>query len=352
MRARASTLSALATVIVVAGVAHGALLKEYRFASTRTFEVGADPSVTVEAITGDVSYTGVEGTSAEVVVSVLIKAHDSTEAEEIYKNLHIIAEGSEGMLDVRLDDTRDFYRWLRDNFSTHHEAEVSFKVHGPRGADLQLSSVSGDTRAEEIKGIVKASSVSGDVFVADAEGKVKAHSTSGSVEVRRGGGPVIVSSVSGDVTVVSCGGTLDVESTSGAVRVSNVTGSTVAETVSGDVEVRGAGDNVDASSTSGDISVEQEKGGVKASSTSGDVSVRSHAGGDMDIETVSGEVKLSVNPDSYGDVSLSTSSGSIDSAVPIKVRRHSERRLEGQLGAGASTMHVSTHSGDITLAEY
>jgi hypothetical protein len=81
---------------------------------------------------------------------------------------------------------------------------VDFTVHVPAGVPLAAATVSGNVRAADLRGAVRASSVSGDVDVA-ADGPVKATSVSGNVAatVRRVGGDagVKLSTVSGDVTL-------------------------------------------------------------------------------------------------------------------------------------------------------
>lgn len=339
---------ALAMVLATSDVQ---ALEDFRHVESRTFEIGTTPQINIEALNGDVSYKGVDGTTASVEISFEIRAEDQAEADEIRAEIDLVLEGEPGFLDLRMEDTRDFYEWLRNEYSRRHNVSVGFSVTGPRGAEGLISSVSGDASVSGIAGPIEVSSVSGDASAIDVLRTVRANSVSGDVEVLRAGDVVIAESVSGNAHVGGCKGDLDVESTSGEVTVTDVEGAVSAESVSGDIDVRDVALGVNAESISGTIRIESLDGEVTASTTSGDIEITTRTKSDVDLESVSGTVTLAVDPEGFGQVSLSASSGDIESDIPISVKRKTRGRLQGTLGTGTAFLRVSTNSGDIVLTE-
>ncbi len=337
------TLSALFASPVTA-------LETFKHVDTKSFDIGSTPNINIEAISGDVSFLGTEGGSATVEIVIEIRAKNAAEADEIRSHLNLIVEGESGYLDVRMTESRDFYNWLRDEYSRHHHVSVGFHVTGPRGADGTVSSVSGNAAVESAKGPIEVTSVSGDVLAIGIEQSVRASTTSGNVDVRRASGIVIAQSVSGDVTASECGGDLDIESTSGNVHAREVGGTVTAETVSGDIETLGIAGAVSAESVSGSVWIENREGSVQASTISGDIDVQTQTVGDVGLESLSGSVNLALEPQPFGEVYLSAPSGGIDSDLPIKIRRQSEGRLQGTLGSGTARLRVTTDSGDIVMS--
>lgn len=142
---------------------------------------------------------------------------------------------------------------------------------------------------------------------------------------------------------------------SGNVSAENVTGRVELHTASGDVLVKGVGGEVNASSASGTVRVRDAAGTVSASSASGDVDVeltRVEGNGDMRFSTASGNVNVRLPAGADATVEMSTVSGSIDTNLPIEVRRDDNgagTHARGQLGGGTRMLRISSASGDLSL---
>lgn len=339
---------ALALVLATSNV-HA--LENFRHVESKSFEIGATPQINIEALNGDVSYTGADGSSATVEIVFNIRAEDQVEADEIRAKIELVLEGDTDILDLRMKNTRDFYEWLKDEYSRQHNVSVGFRVTGPHGAEGLVASVSGDASVSGISGPIEVSSVSGDASATDIQKTVRVNSVSGDVEVLRAGDVVIAESVSGSAHVAGCKGDLDIASTSGEVSGTDVQGAVSAETVSGEIDVRGVALGVNAESISGSIWIENQDGEVTASTTSGDIEIVTQTKSDVDLESLSGTVTLAVDPEGFGQVSLYASSGEIESDIPISVKRKTRGRLEGKLGNGTAFLRVTTNSGDIVLNE-
>jgi DUF4097 and DUF4098 domain-containing protein YvlB len=199
-------------------------------------------------------------------------------------------------------------------------AELEIQV--PRGARIEVSTVSADVEASGLTGQVQFGTVSGGATVS---------STATRIELR---------TVSGDVTVVGSakGASVDANSVSGTVRISDVDGHVDAENVSGDTKV-----------------VSRRISDLKMSATSGNLTFEGTPlkGGNYDLNNVSGDVVLAVGgaPDARFDVS--SFSGDIDNSFgpkPTRVSKYSPgMELHFTSGNAGSTISARTLSGDIHL---
>ncbi|MBI3872016.1 MAG: DUF4097 family beta strand repeat protein [candidate division Zixibacteria bacterium] len=327
-------------------------LEEFRYTDSKTFDVGAAPDVSIETISGDCSYTAVDGTTATVDVVIRVRAKNQQEADEIRDAIELEIEGENGFLNVSMKRADRFYQWLNHAKGGSRSTDVSFHVKGPLGADGSLTSVSGDVRAEGVTGRMELKSVSGDVTAERLGDRLIIGSTSGDLKTTDCKGPISAETVSGDMNLESTGADLKIHTVSGDAMIGEVAGACDFHSVSGDVEIRGAHASVSAVTVSGDIHVDQDKGGFELSTTSGDITVRSAATATpLHARSISGTVTIAVDPAAVGEVTLESPSGDIRADVDMKVRRHSDHRLEGLIGNGDGVLSVSTVSGDILLSK-
>jgi DUF4097 and DUF4098 domain-containing protein YvlB len=128
-----------------------------------------------------------------------------------------------------------------------------------------------------------------------------------------------------------------------------------AGSVSGDIDIDGAHGDVDASSVSGDVHLTHlHAAGIRAHSVSGDVTVSADElsdRGDLEFNTVSGDVTLNLPANLDADLSMSTVSGDIDSDFPLTLGngRMSRRGMSARIGKGGRRLDVRTVSGDLRL---
>lgn len=195
-------------------------------------------------------------------------------------------------------------------------------------------------------------------IIVPAGSRVSANTWSGSINVRGVAGDVDVHSLSGDIVVRDAGGRLDVETVSGDVGITGVSGESSVNTVSGDVTLDGARGPVEVESVSGDLQLRDLSARrVRTHTTSGDLTFSGLIvdAGRYEFETHSGELRLQLPANVGAQLSLSTFSGSIDSAFPITLTagEHgmgaSTKRMEFTLGQGTARIIAETFSGDITL---
>ncbi len=183
-----------------------------------------------------------------------------------------------------------------------------------------------------------------------------AHSQSGEIDVRGTRGDVEVNSQSGDVQVEDVG-RLDLGSLSGDVRARGVNGDATAHTVSGDFHLENIKGDIDAESVSGEIGlVGATSKSVRAHSVSGSITYEGtiDPAGHYDLTAHSGEVSITVPPNTSAQISVSTWSGSVDSDFPITLRpgEHGfgqSKKFTFEIGAGAARINLESFSGDITI---
>ena len=199
---------------------------------------------------------------------------------------------------------------------------ADLEIQVPKGARLEVSTVSAD---------VEASGLSGQVQIGTVSGGATLSSQSNHIDLR---------TVSGDITVVGSakGAQIGANSVSGTVRLSDVDGSVDAENVSGEIKL-----------------VSRRVTSLKMSSTSGDLGFEGELlkGGNYDINNVSGDVRVNVggSPDARFDIS--SFSGDIDNSFGPKATRVSKyspgMELHFSNGSGSATLSARTLSGDIRL---
>jgi len=188
------------------------------------------------------------------------------------------------------------------------------------------------------------------------------------------GSAIGVEAVSADITVSWVLGELELESVSGDVEVFGTPAGIEAASVSGDVIVEMAADDVELASVSGDVLVREVRGELEAESVSGDISVESGllAGGsfetvsgnislevaldrgDIDVESMSGTLTLSVPHSTIADFEIETFTGSIDNRLTgdqaTRTSRHTPgSELEFSTGSGGPEVSISSFSGSVTI---
>ena len=163
-----------------------------------------------------------------------------------------------------------------------------------------------------------------------------------------------IDSVSGDVVVAGAPREADIESVSGDLTLTLNSRDVSASSVSGDVRLRGKLDGeLDVETVSGNI--DADSNGLKlrridASTVSGDVRVRAglQDGGEVKAESVSGDLHLVMPKNLSANVSAETFSGDLD-APGAKVERPKYgpgASFEHRYGSGSGLIRIETFSGD------
>jgi hypothetical protein len=123
-------------------------------------------------------------------------------------------------------------------------------------------------------------------------------------------------------------------------------------TVSGDTEIANVRGDVVAGSISGEVRVDAAPASVAIDTISGDVSATLDKDTrNLSIKTISGNAVLNAPTGTGGDLSFSAVSGDVSSSLPgIENSRSPGRHTaSGRFGTGATSVHMSTVSGNLTI---
>ena len=168
--------------------------------------------------------------------------------------------------------------------------------------------------------------------------------TAGSTDLRAEGelGAVTVKTASGDVQVEHAGAGLEVKTASGDVTLGTVTGDSTVSTVSGDLEVGALAGTLTARSVSGETRVRQVRAPLVIGTTSGDVVVDSVEGGEVRVQSISGDVRLGVAQGTPVWIDAATVSGDLTSELGLEDR-------PAAAGDAVVPLQVKTVSGDVAI---
>ncbi len=207
-------------------------------------------------------------------------------------------------------------------FDGPDEAILTLKV--PKGARLSTETVSADISVSGVLGEQRLGTVSGDV-------RTEAYDA-----------PVRLKTVSGDGTISGKGGkaAVSVDGVSGEIIATGIRGSYDGEVVSGELRIGlTAGERLVASSISGDI----------------DAQVELMPTARVEMETVSGAIKLTMKPPVNAEFDLESFSGDIGVCFGPKARDKNRYGPGSELnfshGSGGARVSIETLSGDIRICD-
>jgi len=124
------------------------------------------------------------------------------------------------------------------------------------------------------------------------------------------------------------------------------------KTVSGDLRIESLGsDNLTLNTTSGDVDIVDFWGNLEADSVSGDIDVEYRVfDNNVDINTISGKVKIDLPQYAEFYLKTNTVSGEVVAKFPITIISFNKmNQLEGTVGTGDNRIVVDTVSGDINI---
>lgn len=295
----------LALLAVMTGMAVPAFAERVPF--TRTFDVGASP--TLEVTTGRGKIAIRPGTSGRIVVhgTVTVRVGTDVPADAMAIASRVAAAPPVGQ-------AGDAVRLATPSDSRERRAvTVSYDVEVPPATRVTTVSGSGATSVEGV------------------EGGLSIKTQSAAIAVQRTRGDATVATGSGAVRLDDLGGSMDVTSSSGSVTANAVRGGLRVQTGSGAVDAALAG-----------------PGPVHVRTSSSGVRLRGLAGA-ADVETGSGRIVVLLVPDAALRLEASTGSGAIDLRGIDVAGDVGKRRVTGTIGAAGADVRLVSRSGSIRL---
>jgi DUF4097 and DUF4098 domain-containing protein YvlB len=260
--------------------------------------LAADGVVEISNIAGSVTVIGTG--AGEVEITGVLGANVSK----------LQVSGTERHLEIEVKPKEGTHRG--------HDAELTIRM--PSGATLDLETVSAKVAVDGLSGEVEIETVSGAVTI---EGRPSV---------------LEVESVSGDTVVAFAPPETEIESVSGRIEVRDGRGTLEAANVSGAIEVLGgAFDEASLESVSGSIIWRADFSGR----------------GSFEMETMSGDLEVVVDPGASADFDVSTFSGRITSDFGPEAERTSKhapgKELHFAMGSGGGRVSLSSFSGSVEI---
>lgn len=351
---------ALGLCVFAAGAAPAAPADRQEKEEKATVQAKGKVALTIKNARGRTVVVGrPDATTVSIVAVKTAVARDSEDAREMLDRIKMdISEGGEQVT----IETRDANKYENWNFSVmnvvkgnRRSAWIDYTIEVPVHYRVSASTTSGEVRISNINGRADVDATSGDVVLRGIGAGARTNMTSGDLEASDIGGDFTINATSGNVGVDNVRGKLVISGTSGDFEVSRVERDVEVDLTSGDFVLEGCNGNVVFRAASGDAQMTEVGGSVDASSSSGDITVMISPVGDrsFSFSTSSGDVDISYLPaNNYGfKLDISTTSGSIEGDMPIKVSRVDRRRLQGVVGSGVARVDVETASGDVSIIE-
>jgi DUF4097 and DUF4098 domain-containing protein YvlB len=187
------------------------------------------------------------------------------------------------------------------------KVDVRLRIRAPEGANVRAETASADLRGRGRFGWLRAKAASGDLELDEISGDAE------------------VEAASGDVSLAEVGGATDISTASGDIRLGRAKGPLSARAASGDIQVDEAGD-------------------AKVRTASGDQRIGAVAEGNVELQSMSGDITIGIRQGSNLWVDARAMSGDLSSEVPLDDAPPSEND-----DAPLVELRATSMSGDIDV---
>lgn len=292
----------------------------------RTARIGGNGEVIITNLAGDITLVRGSGNEVQVEARKVARGRDAADAREVLGlvTVDFVERGSRLEIRTQFPNSRDLPSQHRRNFNV----SVDYAITVPVNTRVSARTVSGDIKADGVRGELSFESTSGDVVISNAERITLAKTTSG------------------DVQVTNSTSELPFE----------------AHTISGDVTIRQVkAPRVELGAISGNVSIgDADIPRIEATTINGDISFTSpfKQGGRYELSTHNGTIRITVAGNNGFEVEANTFSGSIKADPSLNLKkeenpnsRRRERVLRAVYGDGSALLDITTFSGDVVISK-
>jgi hypothetical protein len=255
-----------------------------------TFTTPEPISVTIDIARGDVKITASDRADTVVEVSPSDRTNDS----DIKAAEHVHVDYAGGKLLVK--ELNQPWHQLYRSFRRGGSIDVTIEL--PAGSHLQGSAAWAAFRCAGRLGECELKCDYGDIRL-DETGSLKLKTTYGEIIVDRAVGDVELANAAGDVQIGAIDGKAVLENDRGASKIGQITGNLRITGMSGGIIVDQAHASVEAKTAHGNIRlVEVVRGEIRLTTSSGiiEIGVRTGTAAKLDVSSMSGRVRCSLDP--------------------------------------------------------
>jgi hypothetical protein len=309
-------------------------------------------ALTVETHAADIHFLASPDDSVHVVTWKRVQGLSRHNVDLVWNQLRVTVERAGNELILRTYEPDRSIEHVSVNFGRYHyhrSIDFELTIAVPAGHPVTLRGDRGDVTAFGLASDLAFDLHSGEVRVDEQRGRLDVETSSGDVAASGVAGPTLVRTHSGDVQADSLLAGAEIHSASGNVSVTRSGGLFTIETTSGDVKFKTSHGRASVRTGSGDIELFAQLDTLIAESTSGDQELEL-LGPPLHVsaQSSSGDVTVTLPPDTGGQLEIETSSGTISAKNLARVTGMSRTELTGDLGGKGSTW-IHTSSGDITV---
>jgi DUF4097 and DUF4098 domain-containing protein YvlB len=288
---------------------------EQRDSETKTLQLGANGSLELKNVSGNITVTAGSGRDTTVQIVRLSKGRTEADAKLGLDRVKV-------QVDARGDRATVDATYPNEN-RPPYSVSVDYTVTAPAGTRLTVRSISGNTVVKGITGDVSADVVSGGIRISDAGSVSSATTISGDVQITN-------ASVKGSMNVSTVSGTMTLDQ----IKCQRLSGSVI----SGEVHAKDvACDNAELKSLSGSV----------------DYTGPLTKNGRYELQTHSGNVHVTITGSVGFELQASTFSGQVRLDPPLELQRSTMTRksARGTVGDGSAVVTATAFSGDVVITK-
>jgi DUF4097 and DUF4098 domain-containing protein YvlB len=332
-----------------------------------TEEIPAKPipaasHISISSGRGDITVISEDAAEIRIIENKTAYASEQNEAQSAASRVHVdLVEKGNGNYEVRPSEE-----------SGGNHVDVKLEVRVPKQASVAVSADRGDVSISGIEGSVSVQVRSGDINVRNSGSDVSVSAAHGDIHVVGAAGDVTISGHGSEVEIADIKGQVAIEGDFfGPIRMAHVdkgvrllsrkTDLTVTqlngqiEAGSGRVEISNNIGDVTLATRKSDVTIENPGGRVQITDDGGDIEIHfaQPPRADVSIESRSGDLSLSIPPQSSFQLDAQTQNGDLEcdfsGLASLRKRNGDNQGLTGQVGAHGPAIRLRTQHGDIRI---
>ncbi|KRE32706.1 DUF4097 family beta strand repeat-containing protein [Paenibacillus sp. Soil522] len=301
-------------------------------AEKSTVKINPGSEMTLEAKGQSYGANGSRKPRMNMIVTVPMSLSDQLEVEEAPASSPLSLESA-----AELEKS--------NTTGTPVDSSMQMATEAPGEPDTSPNDMSEQTpeTEEEPKSALKLKVESGNGSV-----EIKSLTLPGGLDIRSNSGLIAVSNINGPVSVKGNNGGINVngitgdsslETKNGTITAASIQGKLFANTLNGSLEIKKIEGDIEAETKNGKIKMDGAGASVKADTLNGSIELSSaEVGGDWDLDSSVGEIKLAMPKDGHFTVYGSVTFGNITTELPLEV---SKKTIRGTLGEGTYRIQIN-----------